>query len=333
MQHLASAAYSAWKHGLVVEALRRAGVDCEVEPLQLSPPYSRRRASLTLERRAGSTRVGFNRRGTHDVVDMTMCLILRAELFALVEPLRHLPLVRDGERADIVMTAAESAIDLVLERKRPLGLPEREALAAFAEDHDLARVSWRSGPRTEAEPVCHRLPFRERFGEVFVDLPPGGFLQATDEGETTLAAIVSNALAARHHVVDLFAGSGTFTFAMSATARVHAVEGNDAAVKSIQAVRRPGVTCERRDLFRDPVTDFTGYDAAIFDPPYVGAEAQAAALAMSKLPVVIGVSCNPVSFARDARLLVEGGYRLDRVVPVDQFLWSAEVEIAAVFRR
>jgi 23S rRNA (uracil1939-C5)-methyltransferase len=262
-----------------------------------------------------------------------MCLILRPELFALVDPLRSLPLLRDGERADVLLAVSQGAVDLVLERRRSLTLPEREALAEFAERHDVARISWRPGMRSLPEPVCHRRSFTARFGETLVNLPPGGFLQATEQGEVALAGVVAGALPSGGATLDLFSGSGTFSFVAATKGRVHAAEGNEAAVSAIRAVRHKSVTGEVRDLFRDPVTDFSGFDAAIFDPPYVGGEAQAAALARSGLPLVIGIACNPVSFARDARLLADGGYRIERLVPVDQFLWSAEVEVAAVFRR
>jgi 23S rRNA (uracil1939-C5)-methyltransferase len=278
-------------------------------------------------------RIGFNRRGSHDIADMTMCLVLRPELFALVDPLRGLPLLRDGERADVLLAVSQGAIDLVLERRRPLDLAAREALAAFAERHDVARISWRPGPRVAAEPVCHRRPFAACFGETLVNLPPGGFLQATEPGEAALAGVVAQALPDGGTVLDLFSGSGTFSFVAATKGRVHAAEGNPEAIAAIRAAGHRAVTAEVRDLFRDPIDDFTRFDAAIFDPPYVGGETQATALARSGPALVVGISCNPVSFARDARLLCDGGYRLEQVVPVDQFLWSAEVEVAALFRR
>ena len=333
MQHFAMPDYAAWKQGLVTSALARVGVECAVQPLLLSPPHSRRRASLTLERRGGRTRLGFNERGTHKVVDMTMCLILRPELFALVEPLRRTSLLREGERADLALAISQGAIDLLLERKRPLDLAEREGLAAFAETHNLARVSWRAGPREEVEPVSHRRSFTACFGKTTVLLPPGGFLQATEQGEAALQGVLSSVLPQGCATLDLFAGSGTFTFVAAGTGRVHAVEGNDAALGAVRGARHDKVTVEKRDLFRNPVDDFERYDAAIFDPPYTGGESQAKALGRSGPPLVVAMACNPVSFAHDARLLADGGYRLDSVTPIDQFLWSADVEVAAVFRK
>ena len=332
MQHLDLAAYAEWKRGLVIEALKWSGVPHPpIEPLHMSPLRSRRRAALTLERHAGRLRIGFNQRGTHNIVDLQTCLILRPELFVLIEPLRHLPLLREGERADMVLTASGGAIDLLLERRRDPDLGEREALAEFAATRDIARISWRAGPRQQAEPVCHRSPFNVRFGGYPVVIPPGGFLQATAEGEATLVSILC-ALPQGGRTIDLFAGSGTFTLPASAYGEVHAFEADARACAALTSVRAPGVTVERRNLFADPVTDFKPYTCVIIDPPYAGAEAQARALERSGATTIISISCNPLTFARDVAIMASGGYRVERIVAVDQFLWSAGVEIAAVLQ-
>jgi 23S rRNA (uracil1939-C5)-methyltransferase len=334
MQHLDMTAYAEWKRSLVIRALERASIEYpSVEPLHISPIRSRRRAALTAERRGGRLRIGFNRRGTHDVVDLSACLVLMPALFALLEPMRLLPLLREGERADILLTRMSDATDMLIERRRDLDLGEREALAAFGDNHDIARIAWRAGPRQEAEPVCHRAPFMAVFGGYPVPLAPAAFLQATGEGEATLVSILRQSLRPECRTIDLFAGNGTFTFPAQAHGPVHAVEIDPDACKSIRAAGAPGVTIERRNLFSDPVTDFTAYDAAIIDPPYAGAEAQAGMLAGSGPATIVSVSCNPISFARDTALLVRAGYQLERIVPVDQFLWSADVEIGAVLHR
>jgi 23S rRNA (uracil1939-C5)-methyltransferase len=334
MQVLTDEAYRLWKRNLVIEALARAGFESAImEEIRVSPPYSRRRASLTAGRLGNRVTIGFVERGTHRIVDLRTCLILKPELFALIEPLRRLPLLQDRERADILLAWSNGAIDLLIERRRELSLTERETLAEFAQQHKLARISWRASARTDAEPVAHIGSVTARFGTALVTLPPGGFLQATAEGEAALVEAAMQALPQDGHTLDLFAGAGTFTFPAALRGTVHAVEGNEAGVKAIQAARQPNVSAEHRDLVRDPVTDFKNYTAALFDPPHIGAEAQARALARSDIPVIIGISCNPVSFTRDAALLAAGGYRLERLVPVDQFLWSAEVEMAGIFRK
>jgi 23S rRNA (uracil1939-C5)-methyltransferase len=333
MQHLADPTYRVWKRGLVLEAFGRAGLDLSVlDDLQVSPPRSRRRASLTIERTGKRLVAGFTERGSHRIVDLKTCLILKPELLTLVEPLRRLPIMEDRERADILLTGVCSRMEMVIERKRELSLPEREAIAGFFSDHGLAGVYWKRGPRQQAEPVAQLSPLVAHFGDTDVPLPPGGFLQATEEGERALGEVVEQAVAGCGNILDLFAGAGTFSFRAARHGRVHAVEGDPLAVRAVQSARHHQVTAEIRDLFQDPVTDLRRYDAAIFDPPYAGAKAQAEALAVSAIPVIVGISCNPASFARDAAILVAGGYRLERAVPVDQFLWSAEVEVVGVFK-
>jgi 23S rRNA (uracil1939-C5)-methyltransferase len=336
LQHVGLDFYKDWKRDKVLRALARSGIDATlIEPLITSPPSSRRRAALGAEGRNGKTALGFAARGTHRIIDLQVCLILKPELTALFEPLRALTLLRDRERADYHLTAAASGVQFLLERKRAPDLGEREGLAAFAEAHDLAGISWRSGPRQEAEPIAQRRPLLMDFGGVRVPIAPGAFLQATADGEAAMVRIVKDSLPAACRTLDLFAGSGTFTFPAAAHGPVHAVESNPAAIQSIKAVRHANVSATQRDLFREPLKgkELAGYDAALFDPPYAGAKAQAAALAQSDIPLVIGMSCNPVSFAEDAATLLAGGYTCRRIVPVDQFLWSAEVEVVGVFRR
>lgn len=202
---------------------------------------------------------------------------------------------------------------------------------------DIARLSW------ESEIVAERRPPLIRLGKLDISLPPGGFLQATEEGEAALSSRVAAALGDARHVVDLFAGAGTFAASLAESAAVHAVENDAEALKRLErAVRDQGpglklkpLTTERRDLFRRPVlaSELDKYDAAVLDPPRAGAQAQAAELAKSRLSRIAFVSCSPANFARDARMLLDGGYRLESVTPVDQFLWSAHVELVGIFSR
>jgi 23S rRNA (uracil1939-C5)-methyltransferase len=328
-QHVAPEAYARAKRALVVEALARAGLgDAPVAPLRPLPPGTRRRARFAVRR----GRVGFQARASHDLVALEECAVLAPPIVALLPQLRRL-----RGNTGYAVTLAEAGLDLVVERAAAPDLAALEALAAFAETADLARLSWRA--QGEVLPVAQRRPVRVVIADVAVDLPPDAFLQATPEAEAALAALVLDGIGAATRVADLFAGIGTFTFALAGRARVHAVEAAPAALAALAgAARRAGlaqVMAEARDLENRPLepAELGGFDAVVFDPPRAGAKAQARALARSAVPRVIAVACNPATFARDAAALVAGGYRLERVAPVDQFVWSPHVELVARFAR
>jgi 23S rRNA (uracil1939-C5)-methyltransferase len=336
LQHLDPAAYRDWKQRLVQEALARRGIETSVAPLMVVPPASRRRAVLAAERRGDAVRLGFNALASHRIVDMQACHILLPQLFALLQPLRGTlaSLLRPGERADVALTLTESGIDLWLQSRHEPTLAGRQALVDLADSQDLARVSIGA----EAEPVVVRRVPRMIFGGAPVALPPGAFLQPSREGEAALTAAVVDAMQGRSRVADLFAGCGTFTLPLAAQARVHAVEGDAAALAALAAAVRGlagRVTTERRDLARAPVTaaELDRFDAVLFDPPRVGAKEQAAEIAGSRLDLAMAISCNPGSFARDARILVDAGFHLEQVLPVDQFPWSSHLELVGCFRR
>jgi 23S rRNA (uracil1939-C5)-methyltransferase len=342
LQHVEDQRYAAWKEQLLATALARRGfADPPLRPLLRVAPGTRRRASLAAERAGRSLRLGFHARESHRVIDATGCLILVPALSALLPPLRDAvrAIMADGERIEVTATATDDGIDLVLEGKRPLSLEAREALAALAAGADLARITWRAD-RSPSDPVAIRRPARIAFAGVAVDLPPGGFLQPTVPGEAALVAAVSQALSGCRRVADLYAGCGTFTFPLVRGARVHAVEGDAEAIDALagaarRAVLGQAVTTEQRDLASDPLTEeeLQRFDGVVFDPPRAGAKAQAKRLACSNVPRVVAVSCDPATFARDARILVEGGYRLLEATPIDQFIWSPHVEVVATFAR
>jgi 23S rRNA (uracil1939-C5)-methyltransferase len=342
LQHVEDQRYAAWKEQLVATALARRGfVEPPLRPLLRVAPGTRRRASLAAERAGRSLRFGFHARESHRVIDATGCLILVPALSALLPPLRHaLPaIMADGERIEVTATATDDGIDLVLEGKRPLSLESREALAALAAAMDLARITWRA-ERSPPDPVAIRRPARIAFAGVAVELPPGAFLQPTAAGEAALVAAVSHALSGCRRVADLYAGCGTFTFPLARGARVHAVEGDAEAIGALasaarRAVLGQAVTTQQRDLANDPLTEeeLQRFDGVVFDPPRAGAKAQAERLARSSVPKVAAVSCDPATFARDARILVDGGYRLLEATPLDQFIWSPHVEVVAAFAR
>jgi len=343
LQHLAPEAYRDWKLKQLAAALERHEIPTDtIEPIAISPPASRRRADLTASRKKEGVLLGFNARGSHRVVDLTECPVLRPSLAALFQPLRELlaPLMKPGESAEARLAATDSGADLLLVTAIEMGLGARERIAAFAAQHDVARVARAHPKHGGAETLLERRPVRMVIGGAPVPLPPGAFLQATAEGEAALRDFVVEAAAGARRVADLYAGIGTFTFPLAAVAaKVHAVERDRAVVAAIEAgaraAMRANVTAEARDLDKRPLDAgaLGAFDAVVFDPPRAGAAAQAAALADSNVARVVAVSCNPGTFARDARTLHDGGFRLARLKPVDQFLWSAHLELAALFLR
>ncbi|AWK87874.1 class I SAM-dependent RNA methyltransferase [Azospirillum thermophilum] len=342
LQHLDDSGYAAWKVGLVRGTLSRVGLGgVPLEPLSRTPRGARRRARFAALKRGGRVWFGFNERMSHRLADLADCPVLTPRLTALIAPLRDLlaGVLPDGGACDVVASDLEGGIDLLLVGPRSLDRAARDRLVSFGEDA-VARISWQADDRGSPEPIAHRRPAAVRFAGVPVTPPPGAFLQASAEGEAALVTAVTRAVGEAvgqaGRVADLFAGIGTFALPLARSAAVHAVEGDAAAVAALgKAVAGQRLTVERRDLFEAPLSakELSRFDAVVFDPPRAGAAAQAEALAQSKVPLVVGVSCNPATFARDARTLVDGGYALSRVYPVDQFLWSAHVELVGVFRR
>src|SRR5271169_2826717 len=340
MQHLSPASYRAVKLRALNTALERVGIDPDlVQPLRVVPP-ERRRARLGMIRPRDPrlpALIGFRERFRHDLVDLRECPVLEPALFALVGELRLVTreLVPPGGTAEVTLTRTDNGVDMLLEAAERPGLGALEALAGLAERRDLARIVWRSS--AEEILVVERRPVRVLLSGVAVPYPPDAFLQASEAAETILVEEVLAGIGPCHPVLDLFAGLGTFTFALAATGPVHAVEDDERAVAALAhaAAGQPRVTIERRDLTRNPLPPeaLSAYAAAVFDPPRAGALRQGAALAGSALATVVAVSCNPVTFARDAARLIAGGFRLERVVPVDQFVWTPHLELVAVFGR
>jgi 23S rRNA (uracil1939-C5)-methyltransferase len=337
LQQLDDEAYAAYLADRIASALSAQGLAApDILPTHISPPNSRRRASLRAERRGRQVLLGFNAEASHRVIDMRECHILRPELFALVHPLREL-LAAVGPRrgtAGVRMTLADQGVDVLLEKVEADGLAASEALSAFAERHQLARLALDDGygAHTRWEPV----PVTVTLGGTPVPLPHGAFLQATAEGEAALIAAVREAVGEARVVADLFAGLGTFALALEG--RILAVEGaRDAALALKAAANRAQRTlfADHRDLFRRPLTEaeLNRFEAILLDPPRAGAREQVPILARSAVPRIAYVSCNPATFARDAAALITGGYRLDWVKPVGQFRWSTHVELVGAFSR
>ncbi len=340
LQHVAVPAYRDWKSFQIKQALGHRGfTNVDVEAPIVSPKNSRRRARLhALHRGRTGVAIGFHERGSNRIVNMAECPVLVPEIVELLGPLREFlgGLLSGGQSVDVNVTATVTGIDLGIESMQSLDLDLRMDLTEFAEKNDLARIWW----GRDREIVLERRNVIVKPGGIPVALPPAAFLQATIEGEQELTRLVEEALPDAVRVADLFSGCGTFTFALAGRARVLAAEGDVAAIDALRkaanmATGLQEIITEQRDLFRRPLlaTDLKSFDGVIFDPPRVGAKAQAEQIAISNVPVVVAVSCNPATFARDARTLVDGGYEMTKVTPVDQFLWSPHIELVAVFRK
>lgn len=337
VQTLAAPAYAAWKRGLLVDALANARVETNVRELVDAHGEGRRRVVFHARVDVrGKARIGFMQARAHNLVEIDACPLLAP---ALARAPAVAQAIADETRAlnkplDIAITATDAGLDVDLRGLGPLDEALRQRLVALCETLDLARLS-NHGDTI----LAPRAPFL-RMGRAIVQPPAGAFLQPTEAGERALAALVAEAAGDAAKIADLFAGVGTFSLRLAERAEVHAVEGDEAALAALSKAARatPGlrkVTTERRDLFRRPLAreEAQAFDALVFDPPRAGAEAQAKTLAQCDIPRVVAVSCNAQTFARDARLLVAGGYAFEWAAPVDQFRHSAHVEIVGLFTR
>lgn len=332
LQHLTDAAYGNYCTARVVGALAQHGMATEMRPPHLSPPRTRRRATLRTMKAGRGVQLGFNEGGSNRIVDMTECHILHPALFALVAPLRSLlaAILPPRCTAEVQLTLADQGVDLALKGVEVAGLDAIEALTAFSERHALARLTIDDGygpePRFEPQPTTITLSGTP------VGLPTNAFLQATADGEAVLVAAVREAVGGAARTADLFAGLGTFALALGG--EVTAAEAARDAILSLKAAA-PRIRAEHRDLYRRPYDpdELGAFDAVVLDPPRAGAFEQVTRLAASAVPRVAYVSCNPATFARDAEKLVQGGYRLRWARAVGQFRWSTHVELAAAFSR
>ena len=332
LQHADDEAYRGYLVSRIEGALAQHGLVTEIREPHLSPPNSRRRATLRAMRVGKGAVVGFNAEKSHRIVDMRECHILRHELFALVPPLRSLlsTLLEPRRTAEVQLGLCDQGVDVTLRGVDPEGLPAIEALNAFCEAQRLARLSIDRGlgPETLYEPVPATITLSGRP----VGLPPGAFLQATEDGEAALVGAVLEAVGQANRIADLFAGLGTFALALPG--QVYAGEASRDAVLALKRAA-PSILVEHRDLYRRPLDaeELRKFEAAVLDPPRAGAAEQVGNLAAIAVQRIAYVSCNPATFARDAKVLVAAGYRLDWVKPVGQFRWSTHIELAAAFSR
>lgn len=337
LQDIPEDTYCARKRDAIIRTLTMHRLaDADVAPVAEVAPATRRRAVFKIAKRNGATIVGFHALKSHTVVDMRQCLVLTPRLVVLASGLRTLmnTLLANGQNAEAHVTDADNGIDIAFRASLQLKPALTAAIAKSVPDMGVIRVLWNGALAFEsAAPTV-------RFGKAEVKLPPHPFLQPTRDGEAFLLARVFEATSGAKFIVDLFCGCGTFSLPLAERMRVHAVEKDAAMLGALVTAAKatPGlkpVTSVRRDLFKAPLTaaELGKFDAVILDPPRAGAQAQAAQLARSKIARVAYVSCDAGSFARDARILVDGGFRMGMVTPVDQFLWSEHIELVAAFTR
>lgn len=334
MQHANDEFVAAWKVDVIRSALAGQGLEVPLWPILTSPPRSRRRATIAGRRTKGGALLGFHARGSDTLVAVPQCQLLHPDLMAAFPALEALVITGGSRKTELALTVTRTLAgpDVSVIGGKPLDGPLRMELARVAEARGLSRLTW------EHEVVALRAAPMQHMGRALVAPPPGAFLQATEAGQADLLAAVQEAVGNAKRITDLFAGAGTFTLPLAEQAEVHAVEGDAAMMAALdkgwrQAEGLKRVTTEARDLFRRPLEpdEFRSMQAVVIDPPRAGAEAQTKTLAVARVPVIASVSCNPVTFARDAKILTAAGYRLDWVQPVDQFRWSAHVELAARF--
>jgi 23S rRNA (uracil1939-C5)-methyltransferase len=334
LQHASDTFVTAWKEDVLRRALEAHGLDCPMRPSVSSPERSRRRASFSARRTKKGALIGFHQKASGVVVDVPECRLVTPALSQARDVIERLAIAGASRKSElsVLVTESLSGLDLTVKGGKPIDDDLRVELAAIALSSGLARLAW------DDDVLTFRPPYQQ-FGAATVVPPPGAFLQATATGQEALLAGVKEALGDATHLVDLFAGCGTFALPMAEQARVLAVESDVTMLRALdkgwrQAQGLKHVTHEARDLFRNPLLreELSRFDGAVIDPPRAGAEAQVAELARARVPRIAHVSCNPITFARDCARLVAAGYRLDWLQVVDQFRWSTHVELVAALR-
>jgi 23S rRNA (uracil1939-C5)-methyltransferase len=336
VQHLEAEAYHQWKREKVVHALKSKGIVCDVGVLVACAPHTRRRVVFTARRSEAGMQFGFVRALSSEIISIEECPISLPDIVAALEPLKALAALvcATAKSFRMTVTVTGSGLDVAVHDSGKLGENQRRVASNFVIGEGLARLS------VDGEIIVEPKKPVVLFGGVAVALPPGAFLQATEAAEQAMADIVGRHLSRAKRVADLFAGCGSFALRLAAKSEVHAAEGDAAALSALDRAFRfasglKRVTSERRDLFRRPLTfkELNAFDGLVFDPPRAGAEDQSKQIARSDVPLVAAVSCNPVTLARDLRILLDGGYALKSVTPIDQFLWSSHVEAVALLEK
>lgn len=339
-QHIRLEAYQDWKAAKVRTTLERAGIVPEIwESPAFLDAATRRRTTMAVLRTGETLLMGYHAPRSHRVVPVDACLILDPLLDHKIQAIKPLiaRLAPVRTALDLTVQMIDGAFDVVLTGAWRKGdyftLEQNEALAALINEMGIARVSLQEKDNDPAEMILSQGPVMKRFGALRVALPPGAFLQASEAGESALRDFVLAHTHGFKRVADLFCGSGTFTGPLLETgAEVYAA---DSEAEAIAALKNPRLRAERRNLFKEPLnlTELARFEAVVIDPPRAGAKDQFEALAQSDLRTIVSISCNPVTFARDARILLDGGYTLKNLKLIDQFVWSAHVEVAGAFVR
>ena len=336
LQHLEAEAYHQWKREKVVQALKSKGIATDIGALVPCAPHTRRRVVFTARRGEAGMKLGFVRSLSSEIIPIEECPISLPEIVAALDRLRALAelVCATTKSFRMTVTVTGSGLDVAVHESGKLGENQRRVASNFVIGEGLARLS------VDDEIVVEPKKPVVMFGGIAVAVPPGAFLQATQAAEQVMADIVGQHLARAKKVTDLFAGCGSFALRLAAKSEVHAVEGDAPALAALDRGFRfasglKRVTAERRDLFRRPLTfkELNAFDGLVFDPPRAGAEDQSKQIARSDVPLVVAVSCNPVTLARDLRILIDGGYTLKSVTPIDQFLWSSHVEAVALLEK
>lgn len=336
LQHASDAFVAEWKTGVVRQALKAQGLEAAFRDIHTSPSRSRRRAVFSVRRTKKGAMAGFHARASGVIVQIPNCQLVLPELMTALPAAEAMAMAAGSRKAElnVTVTAAKAGLDVAVTGGKPLDGPLLSQLAGLAHQFRLARLTW------DDEIVAMEQPPAQTFGRARVVPPPGAFLQATQDGEAALLRAIREVVGDSSRVADLFSGCGTFSLPLAEAAEILAVESDTAMLKSLDTGWRNAqglkkVTTEARDLFRNPLLpdELNRFDAIVLDPPRAGAEAQCREIGLSTVKSVAYVSCNPVTFARDAAQLVQSGYRLEWVQAVDQFRWSSHVELAARFSR
>ncbi len=335
-QHMSDDLYDAWKQDIVNQAFAHRGIAATVAPLRRIGQRSRRRAAFGVTRTGGAIVLGFREEGQHRLVDIAECVVLHPKILSALPHLRQLAdivLPATGPGARLLVTLLDQGLDVSFETTAKASAPTLQRIAQLAQNAGIVRLSIGSE-------IMLSVPATLQLGPATVAPPPGVFLQAVPEAEQLMVDLIVSALPKTKAVADLFCGLGTFTFALAKRSRVLAIDGDKRAVAALATGAKAAtglkpIESKVRDLFTDPLSarELDGIDAVVFDPPRAGAQAQCERLAKSKVTTVVAVSCNPATLARDARILIDGGYKLGQVTPIDQFVYTPHIEAIAVFRR
>lgn len=336
MQHCSDGYLADWKAQQVKNTLNLNHIETEFRPIHVSPARSRRRAVFEARRTKKSVEIGFHQRKSDLLVGVTECPLIDDKILVAFDAFKELVKIGCSRKSSIRIhvTTSQNGLDVDIENAKDITAEQIAIVAKISVDHKFARLSW------NGETIALILPPAQQFGGTYVTPPPGAFLQATIKGENVLVAAATETLRDCKHVLDLFCGCGTFTLPLAKTADVHAVEAIEKMLEALhngwrQANGLRQVTTAIRDLFYSPLLldELKPYDGILIDPPRAGADQQVKILAKSNIPNISYISCNPATFARDAKTLIEGGYTLDWVQPVDQFRWSPHVELASQFTK